>query len=242
MKKSILLLFLSQLLFFCPIFAQQNLFNVPSSEITAKHRLFFQQQLNINNSIQSNTNFCLGLGKGFEVGTNFIGVQTSNRFKGIKINDSLDNEPLAPLGLITFQKVFEINHFLKIGVGTQLGTNLVAQSKKPHYLADFTYLNTLSSFLDEKLKVNAGVFYSDKAYEGENSRLGYMMGYEYAINEKFHLVGDWIQGKNPIGVAVLGFIYYIRPKIPLSFGWQIPNSKEKSSQAFVFELTYVPKE
>ena len=180
------------------------------------------------------------MGKGFEVGANFIGVQSNVSFRGIKVNDSLDNEPLAPLGLVTFQKVFEVNKFLKIGLGTQLGTNLVSQTKKEHHLADFTYLNTLSSFFDEKLKCNAGLYFSDKAYEGEKSRLGYMMGYEYTLNSKIHLVGDWIQGKNAIGVSVVGFIYYITPKTPISFGWQIPNSKQKSSQAFVFELTYVP--
>lgn len=240
MKNTIFLLFLSRLLFCCPVFAQQNLFNVPSSEITAKQKLFFQQQLNINSTIQSNTNFCFGLGKGFEVGINFIGVQSNVSFRRIKVNDSLDNEPLAPLGLVTFQKVFEVNKSLKIGLGTQLGTNLLAQTKKAHHLADFTYLNTSSSFFDEKLKCNAGWYFSDKAYEGEKSRLGYMMGCEFALNSKVHLVGDWIQGKNPIGVSVVGFIYYVRPKIPISFGWQIPNSKQKSSQAFVFELTYVP--
>jgi hypothetical protein len=67
-----------------------------------------------------------------------------------------------------------------------------------------------------------------------------MASFEYAVTDKFHLVGDWIVQRSAIGVGVLGFIYYVSPKIPLSFGWQIPNDSQKSAQAFVFEFTYVP--
>jgi hypothetical protein len=242
MKKSISLLISSQLLLCVSVFAQQNLFNVPSSEITAKKGVFFQQQFNINQSFQSNTNLCFGLGHGFEIGTNIIGVQTDNRFSKIKINDTLDDEPLAPLAVFTFQKVFTLNHHLKVGIGSQIGTNIIEHSQRNHILADFTYLNTLSSFFDEKLKVNAGIYYGDKGYVGEKSRTGYMLGFEAALNNKLHLVGDYIAGKSPISVGVIGFIYYVTPKIPLSFGWQIPNDKSKASQAFVFEFTYVPLE
>ena len=39
-----------------------------SYEITVKNKLFFQQQFNINENIQSNTNFCYGLGWNMELG------------------------------------------------------------------------------------------------------------------------------------------------------------------------------
>ncbi len=84
--------------------AQQNLFNVPSSEITIKKGVFFQQQLNISQIIQSNTNFCYGLGRNFEIGFNVVGLQSKDFFRNIIVNDSLDDEPLAPLGLLTMQK------------------------------------------------------------------------------------------------------------------------------------------
>ncbi len=48
--------------------AQQNLFNVPSAEITPKNALFFQQQTNFNRTIQSNTTISYGFGNGFEGG------------------------------------------------------------------------------------------------------------------------------------------------------------------------------
>lgn len=218
------------------LFAQQNLFNVPSSEITVKKGVFFQQQFNINKAIQSNTNLCVGLGRNFEIGVNVIGLQSSNYFKNIIINDSLDDEPL---GVFTLQKVFQASRFLKIGIGGQFGTNIVKQNAQKREFADFLYVNTHSAFFHEKLRLIAGINYGDKGYVGEKSRIGFMAGIEYTVSQKFHLVGDWIAGKSPIGVGVLGFIYYVTPKIPLSFGWQIPNSN-KNAHAFVFELTYVP--
>ena len=107
--------------------AQQNLFNIPSSEITVKNKLFFQQQFNINENIQSNTNFCYGLGWNMELGFNIAGLQSNQKFTKLNINNSLNGEPLAPLGLITFQKAFDINRLITIGFGTQFGTNFSNQ-------------------------------------------------------------------------------------------------------------------
>lgn len=59
--------------------AQQNFINVPSSEATIKNKVFFQQQLNFNELIQSNSTLDFGLGKGFEVGANILGLNFSDK-------------------------------------------------------------------------------------------------------------------------------------------------------------------
>ena len=120
----------------------------------------------------------------------------------------------------------------------QLGTSLSIQKK--HVLDDFTYLNSLLNL--HNLKLNIGIFYGDKAVVGGKSKIGYMYGLETILNKKFHLVADHIAGKTPIGVSVIGFIFYIQPRIPLSFGYQLPNDKSLTGNIYVFELTYVPKE
>jgi hypothetical protein len=221
--------------------AQQNLFNVPSSEITEKKKIFFQQQFNFSRSIQSNSNFCYGLGKNMEIGLNLIGLQTAPSSLRIKLNDEINGEPIAPLTLLTFQKVLPFSEKFKLGLGTQLGTNLIKHPTTDYKFANFSYLNSQSSFIDDKLKLNAGIYYSNIAYEGDESGFGFMAGGEYSLSKKFHLVADWISGDNHIGVAVIGGMYYLTPKIPLSFGWQIPNDNLKNPNAFVFEFTYLPK-
>lgn len=89
--------------------AQLNLFIITFSEITVKNKLFFQQQFNINENIESNTNFCYGLGWNMELRFIIAGLQTNQKFTKLTINNSLNDEPLAPLGLITFKKAFDIN-------------------------------------------------------------------------------------------------------------------------------------
>jgi hypothetical protein len=55
--------------------AQQNLFNVPSAEITEKNKFFFQQQFNIDsNAGDSNTTVDYGLGNNWEVGINLFNL------------------------------------------------------------------------------------------------------------------------------------------------------------------------
>jgi hypothetical protein len=51
-------------------FAQQNLFNVPSSEITQPGKVFVQQQFNFGGVGTSNTTIDYGLGNNLEVGIN----------------------------------------------------------------------------------------------------------------------------------------------------------------------------
>jgi hypothetical protein len=55
--------------------SQQNLFNVPSADITGKNKIFFQQQFNFA-SLQgsSNTTLDYGLGDNLEVGINVFNV------------------------------------------------------------------------------------------------------------------------------------------------------------------------
>lgn len=77
---------------------------------------------------------------------------------------------------------------------------------------------------------------------GGKSEMGYMYGIETILNKKFHLVADHIAGKTPTGVSVIGFAFYVHPSLPLSLGYQMPNDKSLTSNIYVFELTYVPKE
>ncbi len=135
-----------------------------------------------------------------ELGFTITSLQTNQKFTKLNINNSLNGEPLAPLGLLKIQKAFLLNRMLTIGICTQFGTNISFQKK--HVLADFTYLNSLLNLHNQKIKLNIGIFYGDKAVVGEKYEMGYMYGLETILNKKFHLVADHIAGKTPIGVSV----------------------------------------
>ena len=99
------LLFLSSLV----SYSQQNYINVPSSEATTKHKLFLQQQLNFNEIIQSNTTLDFGLGKGFEIGANVLGLNFSDKNRSFIKNDTNDIDPYNPLVMLNGLKQFEIS-------------------------------------------------------------------------------------------------------------------------------------
>jgi hypothetical protein len=58
-----------------PEWGQQNLFNVPSGQITEYDSLFFQQQFNFSKkSGQNNSTFDCGIGNGFEIAGSLLEV------------------------------------------------------------------------------------------------------------------------------------------------------------------------
>jgi len=220
--------------------AQQSLFNAPSSEITHKNYIFFQQQLNLNGrNVTSNSTFDYGLGKGWEIGVNLFGINYNYASQKLTSSSDGEEEPLAPQLLMNMQKHIEMSHWLDLAIGTQIGTSLVADGTRNH-LSNWTFVNTLQRHFHDRLKLNFGMYYANKYYEGIDETIGFMGGVDYEINQKVHFMADFISGKNAIGSNVIGFVYYATKNIPLSFGWQTPFDKSKNQSCFVFEFTYIP--
>lgn len=221
-----------------PLRAQQSLFNVPSSEITTTGKFFVQQQLNFNSIIQSNTTVDYGLKHNWEIGINLLGIDYSEIDHRFFENAVLDGDPLSPLLLVNAQKVFTLNHDLKLGLGTQQGLNLTYRQRSRY--AQFSYANFVYSSPHERIHLNAGVYAGNTRYLGDGNSEGMMMGGDLAlIHHKIHLMGDWILGNHDLGVAVVGLVVYAHRRFPISFGLQIPNDRQ-TPKAFVLELTWTP--
>jgi hypothetical protein len=207
--------------------AQQNLFNVPSSEITKKNKFFFQQQFNIGALAgNSNTTIDYGLGDNIEVGINLFNLDL------YPTNSSIHN----PHFLVNFQKAFELTKNYKISLGTQTGFT------PPIYHQDiaipsFSYLNNAID-LDRWGKYYLGAYYANLAYAGPGDSFGVMAGAEIPlIEDKVHLMGDLMTGKNDIGVAVVGLVFYLPSDWQLSFGAQLPAPGSNNDYGMVFEIT-----
>ena len=84
--------------------AQQNFFNVNTSDITDSAKLFFQEQLNFNSQTSSNATFTWGLGHGFELGFNVFSVNYLNKAGKFLKNDNDYTSSLGPILLINAQK------------------------------------------------------------------------------------------------------------------------------------------
>lgn len=234
--------------FFCCIssvnmaFAQQNFFNVPASEVTPKKKIFFQQQFNLfTYRIQSNSHFCYGLGKGFEVGFNVshIGKNFESKPRW-EINYSNVNYPFSPLLLATAQYKLDVYKNFGFSVGTQSGFNIASRIQNKRFTT-FTYGNLYYYNHHKHIKFTFGGFYADQNFLGKNT-LGVMAGFEVPIvAHKLHLMGDFISGNHPMGASVVGFNVFFSRFISLCAGPIIPNPTSQNSWGGVIELNILQR-
>lgn len=226
-------------------YAQQNFFNVPSSDITQKGTLFFQEQINLNNdAAQSSTTLCYGLGKKSEIGFNLIGLNYLYS-TGFKTEDN--QQPYAPYFSLNFQKSIPISKWLKLGLGGQTGFN--KQVKFGYYL----YANLGFYIHHTHTKIIAGSYVNNQNYFGPNqiqpslssnflTSIPLQLGFEQEIvKDKLLLQADFISGHHAMSDAVYGLAYFMNSNWILSAGFQVPNSQSLSNKAMVIEFTFLPK-
>lgn len=220
--------------------AQQNLFNVPSSDITAKNKIFIQQQFNIyNTTMASNSTFCMGLGKKYEIGLNVLGLTYD--YKGKKlVSSKTSEEPVYPTYGFNVQK--EFLQFKKIAFST--GAQLLFNS-------NFTrteWYGYLNSKLELKnVKLIAGLYSGDNNYFGKEYRLnttihdiGLQAGVEYQlVKDRLSFQADFISGKTAVSNLIAGFAYNLNTHWILSAGYQMTNNRKLFSNGTVVEITFI---
>jgi len=206
--------------------AQQNLFNVPSSEITEKGEFFFQEQLNLGRTGISNTTFDYGLGHGFEVGLNLFDVGLYPPH----------GDPLNPEALINLQKRFDPTPWWGVGIGTQFGSSVPTEMSRVRF-SNFNYLNNQFR-IHEYAKLNLGGYLANREYTGSRVEAGLMFGLEIPLMErKLHFMADYLHGHTSINVGVVGFVIYLPRRWQFSIGAQIPGANSGADYGVVLEFT-----
>lgn len=225
-------------------FAQQNFFNVPSTNITQKDKIFVQQQFNFSHpDDQSNTTISYGLGHRLEVGVNIFGVNFDNTFNKFDLDPN--HQPYSPLYLINVQKSWSINTQWNLGLGTQSGLSNL-QHLVAYGYANASYHNehTHTQWVIGMYSTTNGFFGAETRSFKTNSFLKYIgiqSGIEQNIwKEKFTAQLDFISGLHAMGELVIGGAYYFKPSMVISAGYQIPTFNSISIKALVFEFTYNP--
>ena len=225
------------------VIGQQNFFNVPSSDITPRNKVFFQQQLNfIPHGVQSGSTFCYGLGHDTEIGLNVLGLNYDYQQKFVANHTE---QPYNPFFTLNAQKSFPLHEDFKIGLGAQAGFTQVGQGGA-YLFGNGVYINEHTH-----TKWVSGLYYSTDNYFGPEPRnfmeegalksMGIQLGVEQNIwEDRLLFQADFISGKHSLGEAVIGGAYYVSKHWVLSAGIQIPTFHSQSQPASVFELTFVP--
>ena len=218
---------------------QQNLFNIPSGDLTPTGKFFYQHQTNVYGlgDLESKNHFVYGLGRGWEAGLNVVNLKMDfgNRGDVFTVNRQDPSRPLKPLVQLTGQKFFVLGPRLSSTLGTQVGTNPLRLGGAARRLTHFTY-NTWVWSPRHHVKVVAGPYLSDRGTLGAGNRAGLLLGAEFPVSKKVLLMGDYISGRNAASVSVLGINYLATRRLQLCLGALLPNPGSHNRAGVVFEL------
>jgi hypothetical protein len=215
---------------------QQNLFNIPSGDVTAKGKFFYQHQLNLyRNKVESKAHFVYGLGQGWDAGINLVGkgFYFSPEWRAL-YNSNKDKGSLYPIVMGTVQKQWKLSSRLNINAGLQAGYNLTnsLRDKEVNY---YSYALGVYHF-GKGSRVVAGGYHGNRMFLGGGNTTGAMLGYEIKLHKRWYLMGDWVSGNNDAGVAVVGGMFNAGKRTQLCIGWQVPNSRALKPHGLVLEL------
>ncbi len=219
--------------------AQQNLFNIPSGDITPKHTFFYQHQVNFYSvsSFESKSHFVYGLGRNWDVGLNLVDlpIRLADGGDVLGFNDQRGTSPLYPLLMVTGQKQFVLHDKILLNIGTQIGPNLTYRARNAR-VAHFTYATLRWQPLKRGTLI-VGPYYSNHIFTGgRRHTAGWMFGYEVRLNKGFSLMGDFVSGQHKKSVSTFGGVYDIGKKTQLCLAALIPYPNKELPAGLVAEL------
>jgi len=224
------------------LYGQQNLFNIPSGDITPKKKVFFQQQININSPSQlsAKSHFVTGLGNNWEAGINVINMYFDFKSRPALVVSSPFNSkepyPFYPLMLLTLQKKWDLGEYVYLNAGTQSGTNIYRRLEGKRF-THFSYaMIGIQDKVNHKWKFLFGPYQTNWRMVGGGNETGYQAGTEIKLNHKWLFMMDHISGNHKNSVTVAGFTYNLKETFQLCFGWQVPNPGSDEKPALVLEI------
>lgn len=235
-------IYLFFILSFCStnIFAQQNLFNIPSSDLTPKGKFFFQQQVNSYSYkfYESKSHLVMGVNKWLEAGVNFINLPINFGAKPSLYANSntTTGSSVYPLLLGTAMAKKKFNEYFQGSIGTQTGANLLIYGEDTRKLVTFNYAILAFEPWHHVRFMGGGYFGNRYLIGGFENQFGYMLGYEIKVYKKWYVMGDFISGQHEQSSTVLGLMYVLSPRVQLCAGKLLNFPNEKKLDGFVFEL------
>jgi hypothetical protein len=218
--------------------AQQNIIDVPTSDIMEKDHLFFQEQFTISNrTIKSGTTFTWGLGNDFELGFNIEHLTFNTRPKSRIIILDPEQPQENPDLLLNAQKGLKLKEWSKLGAGTRSGVNIPGEGYDLRFTT-FSYLNSQFSIPETENKLIIGGYYSNTPYSGQGNHWGLMLGAEAEIvKEKISLISDFISGNNSLSVINAGFQISLPKKWQIAFAAQFPCPGSNNHHGATFQIS-----
>lgn len=215
-------------------FAQSTIFNIPSTDVVAKGKTYFEFDFFRHLESDKNGGFTtvvprvvVGAGHGVEMGLNLAVTSSAN--------------PTT----VYIQPNIKYQFFSNEKEGTALTAGVLAfiPAKDRKFNDTFTmlYMNGSKKFSgDLGPRVTAGAYglISYDAATGPNSKkpslAGAMLGFEQPLTKKVSLVADWFSGNNAVGYVTPGFSFTLPKNSLLNVGYTIGNFGHKNNALYIY--------
>lgn len=223
------------------ISAQQNLFNIPSGDVTIKNKFFYQHQLNFYDvdQLETKSHLVYGVGRNWDIGLNFIDLPLrvgSGRI--LSYNDDSNRKPLYPLLMATVQKEWHFGNKFQFNAGSQIGANIGSDlNNKRLAFMGYTLLKWKPN---GRSFIVGGPYFTNDVFVGgpPEIRPGYMFGYEFKLTKRWLLMGDFVSGNHKKAQTVIGAGYNLSKRVQIFTGALLRYPNGNLQDGLVIEINW----
>src|SRR5215475_4859415 len=208
--------------------AQSTIFNIPSTDVVAKKKVYFEFDLITHLESHDNGGFqtyvprvVVGVGKGVEIGLN---VSTTHS---------------AVPTVVYAQPNIKWQAWASEEKGAAMTFGAIAYTPLRNRSDNDTF-GLFYSNMSKKFKGDYGPRLTVGGYGlggldvAGADKGGAMVGYEQPLTKKASFVADWFSGKNAFGYVTPGFSFALPKSSLLNIGYSIGNSGRKNNGLFVY--------
>ncbi len=219
--------------FFCAVYAQQTVFNVPSADVTPEGKIFLQSESqfvpwNPNASWLGTEYFAAGIGHNTELTVTLFNVSApaSNAI-------SLGTGFKSAIPIPKLKEKYPKREY-KFTIGSEVLTSLEGQG-----VGNWTYAHLSGKLPITNTRITSGISYGTKQVFGIEN-VSFIGAIEQPVTKKLTLITDWYSGQEHFaGFLITGFSYAMPKNSTVFFGYQIPNSSKVGNSGFVFEIAKI---
>jgi hypothetical protein len=213
------------------ISAQQTIFNVPSTGVLDKGKVYGELDVgfkpNDSSSVNKFSSFVprvvVGTGGRIEMGLNVTG----------NIQPGRDSTTLVPA--IKWKPYQGEDNGWAFVVGDHL---FVPVRNRVYEAANYVYAEVSKTFKGGT-RLTVGGYDFTKNVVAKANRAGGQFGFEQPINKKLTIAADWFTGKHSAGYFTPGFVFKVGPKVTAYAGYSIGNQNASSgNHFFLLEIGY----
>jgi len=214
------------LLFSTMLFGQQTIFNIPSSDILERGKVYIEfdasfkpnSQISLGRFSSFVPRIVAGAGQNVEVGLNLVG----------NIQPGADATTLVPA------VKWRVYNGRDNGWSVVAGDNLYLPVRNKAYnIGNYGYLQVSKSFRTGT-RLTVGGYHFTKGVVATTHRAGGQFGFEQSVNKYINFNADWYTGKHAVGYFTPGFAFKLSRKVTGYAGYSIGNSGVDNGNHFFY--------